>query len=180
MQSSPAQSTRAADTPATKPAAYADLKLFIAGEWVSGQGRKTQPVVSPATGETLGELPHASAEDLDRALEAAHKSWPMWRAKPPHERGKILRRAADLIRERTEQLARIATMEEGKTLTEARWEAGLAAEIFEWYADDFKAEGGPVGFCRKWGRQDLPADAAVRFIPYDWALNAQPGRALFE
>src|SRR5688572_33043139 len=112
MQSSQAQPTRAADTPATKSAPYAELKLFIAGEWVSGQGRKTQPVVNPATGETLGELPHANAEDLDTALEAARKSFPKWRALAPHERGKILRRAADLIRERTEAIARIATMEE--------------------------------------------------------------------
>lgn len=52
------------------------------------------------------------------------------------------------------------------------------SQIFEWYAEDFAKDGGPLEFCRKWGREDLPAGAAVTFIPYDWALNAQPGRAL--
>jgi succinate-semialdehyde dehydrogenase/glutarate-semialdehyde dehydrogenase len=123
---------------------YADLQLFIGGDWVSGGGRKSQPVVSPATGETIGELPHASTEDLDRALEAARVNFPKWRALPPHERGKILRKAAELMRERTERIARIATLEEGKTLAEARWEVGLSAEIFEWYAEEGRRAYGRV------------------------------------
>jgi succinate-semialdehyde dehydrogenase/glutarate-semialdehyde dehydrogenase len=118
--------------------------LFIAGEWVSGGGRKTQPVVSPATGEIIGELPHASSEDLDRALEAAQQSFPKWRALAPHERGKILKKAADLLRERTEHIARIATIEEGKTLAEARWEVGLSADILEWYAEEGRRAYGRV------------------------------------
>ena len=69
MQSNQAQ--RASDAPVSQSTPYAELKLFIGGEWLSGGGRKTQPVVSPATGETLGDLPLANAEDLDRALEAA-------------------------------------------------------------------------------------------------------------
>src|SRR5262245_9692319 len=73
---------------------YPELKLFIGGEWVAGGGRVTQPVLNPATEEVLGTLPHASKADLDRALDAAQRSFPAWRAKPPHERGKILRRAA--------------------------------------------------------------------------------------
>jgi hypothetical protein len=58
----------------------------------------------------------------------------------------------------------------------------MMSQIFEWYGDDFKAAGGPVEFCRAWGRSDMPAaaDAKLSFIPYDWALNAQPGKALFE
>jgi succinate-semialdehyde dehydrogenase/glutarate-semialdehyde dehydrogenase len=123
---------------------YADLKLFIAGEWVAKGNRKSQPVVRPATGETLGEVPHASTEDLDRALEAAQQSYPKWRALAPHERGKILRKAADLLRERTERIARIASMEEGKTLAEARWEVSLAAEIFDWYAEEGRRAYGRV------------------------------------
>ncbi len=78
MQSNQAQ--RASDAPVSQSTPYAELKLFIGGEWVSGGGRKTQPVVSPATGETLGELPHANAEDLDRALEAAQAGFAKWRA----------------------------------------------------------------------------------------------------
>lgn len=54
----------------------------------------------------------------------------------------------------------------------------LMSQIFEWYAKDFEADGGAIEFCRKWGRSDLPASAELRFIPYDWALNAQPAPSL--
>jgi succinate-semialdehyde dehydrogenase / glutarate-semialdehyde dehydrogenase len=125
-------------------ASYPELKLFIGGEWLGGGGRTLQPVINPATGETLGELPHATPADLDRALDAAAKSFPKWRAMAPNERGKILRKAADLMRERTEHIARIATREEGKTLAEARWEVGLSADIFDWYAEEGRRAYGRV------------------------------------
>jgi hypothetical protein len=54
------------------------------------------------------------------------------------------------------------------------------SQIFEWYEDDFKASGGPVPFCKKYGRTDLQDGAKIAFIPYDWSLNAQPGKALFD
>jgi succinate-semialdehyde dehydrogenase/glutarate-semialdehyde dehydrogenase len=123
---------------------HTDLRLFIGGDWVARGSRATRPVINPATGVTLGELPIATQADLDRALEAAQKSFPMWRAKAPHERGRILRRAAELMRERTDHIARLATQEEGKTLTEARWEVGLSAEIFEWYAEEGRRAYGRV------------------------------------
>lgn len=123
---------------------YADLKLFIGGEWVARGPRRTQPVINPASGDTIGELPHASTADLDQALEAAQRSFPLWRAKPPNERGSILRRAADLLRERTDRIARLATQEEGKTLAETRWEVGLSADIFDWYAEEGRRAYGRV------------------------------------
>ncbi|MEP7245058.1 MAG: NAD-dependent succinate-semialdehyde dehydrogenase [Gammaproteobacteria bacterium] len=141
MQSSQVKAGPAA---AAKAEPYAALSLFIGGEWVSGGGRKTQPVVSPATGATIGELPHATAEDLDTALEAAQKSFPKWRGMPPHERGKILRKAAELMRERCEHIARIATLEEGKPLAETRGEVEMAAAIFEWYAEEGRRTYGRV------------------------------------
>ena len=70
---------------------HADLRLLIDGEWLSAQGRATVPVINPATEEVLGHLPLASAADLDRALEAARRAWPAWRAMPPVQRGRILR-----------------------------------------------------------------------------------------
>ena len=179
MQSNQAQ--RASDAPVTQSAPYAELKLFIGGEWVSGGGRKTQPVVSPATGETLGELPHANAEDLDRALEAAQASFPKWRGLAPHERGKILKKAADLIRERTDHIARIATLEEGKTLTEAKWEAGLAADIFEWYAEEGRRAYGRVLPQRAPGvRMTVvkePVGPVAAFAPWNFPLG-NPARKI--
>jgi succinate-semialdehyde dehydrogenase/glutarate-semialdehyde dehydrogenase len=179
--SSNAAPSRASDSPASKSVPYAELKLFIAGEWVSGGARKTQPVVSPATGETLGELPHATAEDLDVALDAAQKAWPKWRAMPPHERGRILRKAADLIRERTESIARIATIEEGKTFTEAKWEANIAAEIFEWYAEEGRRAYGRVLPQRASGvRMTVvkePVGPVAAFAPWNFPLG-NPARKI--
>jgi succinate-semialdehyde dehydrogenase/glutarate-semialdehyde dehydrogenase len=79
---------------------YPQLALLIDGQWLSGEGRATVPVINPATEEVLGHLPLATKADLDRALAAAERAWPVWRAKPPGERGRILHKAAELLRER--------------------------------------------------------------------------------
>jgi succinate-semialdehyde dehydrogenase / glutarate-semialdehyde dehydrogenase len=123
---------------------YTDLSLLIGGEWVSGKQRRCQLVINPATGEAIGELPHASASDLDRALEAAERSFPIWRSMSPRDRGKILKGAAELLRGRIEHIARLATMEEGKTLEETRLEVARSAEIFEWYAEEGRRTYGRV------------------------------------
>jgi succinate-semialdehyde dehydrogenase/glutarate-semialdehyde dehydrogenase len=123
---------------------YADLGLLIAGEWIGGAGREHRAVINPATEETLGELPLATRADLDRALEGARKAFPIWRAMAPHERGRILKKAADLLRERTDRIARLATQEEGKTLAETRWEVSIAADTLEWYAEEGRRAYGRV------------------------------------
>src|SRR4051812_49962774 len=123
---------------------YPDLALFIDGEWLGPKGRKSQPVINPATEEVLGQLPHASAADLDRALAAAQRAWAHWRALLPVERGKILKKAADLMRARAEDIARIATLEMGKSIHETRLEVQIAAEIFDWYAEEGRRAYGRV------------------------------------
>ncbi|HTR35276.1 MAG TPA: NAD-dependent succinate-semialdehyde dehydrogenase [Bryobacteraceae bacterium] len=123
---------------------YPDLKLFINGEWLGAEGREHEPVMNPATGECLGVLPHASKADLDRALEAAERSYPAWRGMSPQDRGRILKRAADLMRDRVENIARIATIEQGKTIAEARLETLVSADIIEWYAEEGRRAYGRV------------------------------------
>jgi succinate-semialdehyde dehydrogenase/glutarate-semialdehyde dehydrogenase len=161
--------------------AYADLKLFIGGEWLAGGGRRTQPVINPATGDAIGELPHASSADLDRALEAARQSFTLWRAKAPHERGRILRRAADLLRERTEKIARLATQEEGKILAETRWEVGLSADILEWYAEEGRRAYGRVLPQRASGvRMTVlkePVGPVAAFAPWNFPIG-NPARKI--
>jgi succinate-semialdehyde dehydrogenase/glutarate-semialdehyde dehydrogenase len=160
---------------------YADLKLYIGGEWVARGTRATRPVINPATGATLGELPIASTADLDRALEAAQKSFPVWRAKAPHERGRILRGAADLLRERTERIARLATQEEGKTLAETRWEVALSADIFEWYAEEGRRAYGRVLPQRASGvRMTVlkePVGPVAAFAPWNFPIG-NPARKI--
>ena len=71
---------------------YPELQLFIAGEWISKGDRKSEEVHNPATGEVLGELPHATEEDMDRALAAAEEGFKVWKEKLPEERERRKRR----------------------------------------------------------------------------------------
>lgn len=126
------------------PSPYPQLQLLIAGEWVSAEGRKRQPVINPATEEVLGHVPHATQADLDRALAAAAGAFKQWRATMPIDRGRILKRAADLLRERSEAIAAWATLEEGKTLAESRMEVQMSANVLEWYAEEGRRAYGRV------------------------------------
>jgi succinate-semialdehyde dehydrogenase/glutarate-semialdehyde dehydrogenase len=115
---------------------YSSLGLYIDGEWLNGDGRAGEEVINPATEKPLARLPHASTADLDRALEAAKKGFAVWRATSAYERAKIMRKAADLIRERHEAISKILTQEEGKAYPEARAEVRTSADIIEWYAEE--------------------------------------------
>ena len=160
---------------------YPGLNLFIAGDWVPAGERKRVPVFNPATEEVLGELPLATRDDLDRALNAARDAFPAWRAMPPHERGRILRKAADLLRERVEHIAGIATLEEGKTLAETRIEVVMAAEIFEWYAEEGRRAYGRVLPQRASGvRMTVlkePVGPVAAFAPWNFPLG-NPARKI--
>lgn len=123
---------------------YPQLHLLIGGRRLRGAGRATLPVVNPATLEVLGEVPLASPADLDRALQGAWDSWRCWRALAPPQRGRMLGHASRLLRERREAIARVATMEEGKTLAEARWELDIAADTLEWYGEEGRRTYGRV------------------------------------
>ena len=114
----------------------ADLALFIGGGWRIGEGRDSFPVVDPASGETIGEVPLASPADLDEALNAAEKAFPLWRATPAEGRAAILRKGAALIRERSDVIARLLTLEQGKPIAEARSEVAGAAQMFDWCAEE--------------------------------------------
>ena len=115
---------------------YANLELFIDGQWLNGDGRAGEDVINPATEKPLARLPHASAADLDRALEAAKKGFAIWRAVFAYERAKVMRKAADLMRERHDAIAKILVQEEGKAYPEARAEVRTSADIIEWYAEE--------------------------------------------
>src|SRR5271168_143027 len=99
-----------------------DLKLHIDGERLGCAGRATHRVLNPATGAALGELPLATADDLDRALETAARGYRLWRGRSAHDRSRVLAGAAQLLRQRIDRIAAVATMEEGKPLGEARGE----------------------------------------------------------
>jgi succinate-semialdehyde dehydrogenase / glutarate-semialdehyde dehydrogenase len=115
---------------------YANLELFIDGKWHGTDGRRGEDVINPATEKPLARLPHASASDLDQALEAATKGFAIWRATSAYDRAKIMRKAADLMRERHDAISKILVLEQGKVYPEARMEVMTSADIIDWYAEE--------------------------------------------
>jgi succinate-semialdehyde dehydrogenase/glutarate-semialdehyde dehydrogenase len=162
-------------------ATYPEPALFIDGEFLGAQGRRTQPIVNPATEEVLGHLPHATPADLDRALAAAQRAWGEWRALLPVQRAKILRKAADLMRSRAEEIARIATTEMGKTIHETRIELQASAEVVDWYADEGRRAYGRVLPQRLPGQRMTivkePVGPVAAFAPWNFPLG-NPARKI--
>lgn len=120
------------------------IPMLIGGEWVEGATGATIPVINPATGEVIANLAHAAPTDLDRALETADSAWRSWKETTAAHRAEILARAAQLIRERQDEIARILTAENGKSLAEASGEVGFCADAVLWYAEEAKRAYGRV------------------------------------
>lgn len=115
---------------------YPAPSLFIAGTWRGASDGGTIPIINPASGENIGDLPVATAGDLDEALVAADAGFKTWRAVSAYDRAKILRGAAQLMRERAPLIGRISTLEQGKPIGESTAEAYACADIFDWYAEE--------------------------------------------
>src|SRR6201996_7066347 len=120
-----------------------DEKLFrqqcyIDGEWVGAGNNQTIKVTNPATGETLGTVPRMGAEEPRRAIEAADRALPAWRAKTAKERAQILRKWFDLMMANQEDLAQLMTAEQGKPLAESKGEIAYAAAFIEWFGEEGK------------------------------------------
>ena len=117
--------------------------LLIGGRWRSATGGETLDVEDPATGKVLTSVADASPEDGVAALDAAVAAQAGWAATAPRERGEILRRAFELMTERTDDLALLMTLEMGKTVAESKAEITYAAEFFRWFAEEaVRIEGG--------------------------------------
>ncbi len=151
---------------------YAKLELYIDGQWLNGDGRAGEDVINPATEKPLARLPHASAADLDHALEAAKKGFAVWRATSAYDRAKIMRKAADLMRERYDAISKVLVQEEGKSYPEARAEVRTSADIIEWYAEEGRrAYGRIVPGAVKGIRQIVvqePVGVVAAFTPWNF------------
>lgn len=152
--------------------AYGELKLFVDGEWLDAEGRVTEDVLNPATGEPIAALPHATPEDLDRAVAAASRSFKSWRATPAYDRAKIIRKAADLLRERANALAVRTTMDQGKPIGESVQEYLIAADILDWTADEGRRTYGRVIPPRvpgaRWFVTREPVGPVAGFTPWNF------------
>lgn len=113
-------------------------KMFIDGKWCDADGGKTIGVINPATEEVLAEVAYGGRAETKRALEAAHKAMPGWMKLTAWDRAKVLKKTADLMRERADAIAKTLTMEQGKPVAEAKAEILHSADTFEWFAEEGK------------------------------------------
>src|SRR5262249_44906619 len=133
----PSRSIIVALVTAVEPALL-QRQSYIDGKWVGADSGETFPVVDPATGETVAEVPRMGAGETRRALAAAERALPAWKARPAKERARILRRLAELMLEREEDLARLMVLEQGEPLAEAPSEVQYAASFYEWFGEEAK------------------------------------------
>jgi succinate-semialdehyde dehydrogenase / glutarate-semialdehyde dehydrogenase len=154
---------------------YPEVSLLIDGKWGPAQAGRTLEVLNPATGEPLGKVAHADRSDLDRALEAAQKGFEAWRNVSAYDRSKIMRKAAQLLRERADKIAPLMTMEQGKPLPEAKGETLAAADVIEWFAEEGRRAYGRVIPARGAGIYQLvvkePVGPVAAFTPWNFPIN---------
>ncbi|AFK56429.1 NAD-dependent succinate-semialdehyde dehydrogenase [Tistrella mobilis] len=154
---------------------YPNTSLFIDGTWAPGSTGKDEAVLNPATAEEIGRVAHASTGDLDRALEAAARAFKTWRKVSPYDRSKVMRKAADLLRERADTIARIMTMEQGKPLAEAKVETLAAADLIDWFAEEGRRTYGRVIPSRAVGHLQTvtrePVGVVAAFTPWNFPIN---------
>ena len=154
---------------------YSDVSLFIDGTWGPAAAGRTLEVVNPATGDKIGTIPHAAVSDLDRALEAADKGFRTWRKVSAFDRSKVMRKAADILRERADKIATLLTMEQGKPLAEARMEVMAGADVIDWFAEEARRAYGRVIPARAEGVYQLvikePVGPVAAFTPWNFPIN---------
>jgi succinate-semialdehyde dehydrogenase/glutarate-semialdehyde dehydrogenase len=109
---------------------------YVNGTWIAADSGKTLNVTDPATGETLGTVPDCGRAETARAIAAADAALPAWRAKTAKERGRILHKLADIIEQNAQTLGTLLTMEQGKSLSEARGEVNFSAAYVRWFAEE--------------------------------------------
>ncbi|HZV92759.1 MAG TPA: NAD-dependent succinate-semialdehyde dehydrogenase [Caldimonas sp.] len=154
---------------------YPNTQLFIDGTWQNAAAGRTMAVVNPASGDNIGTLAFAEQADLDHALEAADKGFSTWKRISAFERSKMMRKAANLLRERVDHVAMLMTMEQGKTLAEAKVEIMNGADTIDWFAEEARRAYGRVIPARGEGIYQLvvkePVGPVAAFTPWNFPIN---------
>jgi succinate-semialdehyde dehydrogenase/glutarate-semialdehyde dehydrogenase len=153
-------------------ATYPEIQLYIGGRWKSASG---QPVINPADETSIGTVPHATRQDLDDALEAAEKGFRLWRATPPAERTRIILKAAQIIRNRVNEMAGAMTLEQGKPFDQARLEIIRGCEIIEWDANEGRRVYGRVIPAEDGMRHTVlrqPIGVVAAFSPWNFPMSS--------
>jgi succinate-semialdehyde dehydrogenase/glutarate-semialdehyde dehydrogenase len=156
-------------------AADCEVLLFIDGAWCKGSASATLPVINPANGEPIGSVARAEQADLDRALAAADRGFRVWRKISAYDRGKVLRKAGDLLRDRAEAIAPVMTREQGKPQAEAKGEVLSGADILDWFAEEARRTYGRVIPARSDTVQQIvtkePVGPVAAFTPWNFPIN---------
>jgi succinate-semialdehyde dehydrogenase/glutarate-semialdehyde dehydrogenase len=154
---------------------YPEVLLFIDGKWRPAMEGRSLPVLNPATGETVGTVAHATRVDLDATLESAAAGFAAWKIVSAFERSKLMRRAAELVRQRAEHIAWLMTTEQGKPLSESRAETLAGADIIDWFAEESRRTYGRVIPARQQGVVQLvvkePVGTVAAFSPWNFPIN---------
>jgi succinate-semialdehyde dehydrogenase/glutarate-semialdehyde dehydrogenase len=154
---------------------YPEVSLYIDGNWCKGADGRSQPVLNPATNEAIGSVPHAAKADLDRALAAADKGFKAWKKVSAFDRYKIMRKTADLLRSRADDIGKIMTLEQGKPFLEAKMETIAGADIIDWFAEEGRRAYGRVIPARADGIYQLvvkePVGPVAAFTPWNFPIN---------
>ena len=117
---------------------YSKFGQFIDGKWQQAEKKETYEVINPATEEIIGKASKASKIDVQKALKSAEKGLEVWKNTSPWKRSYVIRKIADLMRQKQDVLAKWLTLEVGKPIAEGIGETGGAADIFEWNAEETK------------------------------------------
>ena len=154
---------------------YPHVQLYIDGHWREGAAARKLPVRNPATGELMGELACAETADLEEVAEAANRGFDVWRKISAFDRYKMMRKAAQLLRDRVETVAQLMTMEQGKPLAEARMEVMAGADTIDWFAEEGRRAYGRVIPARQMDVYQLvikePVGPVAAFTPWNFPIN---------
>lgn len=155
---------------------YPTVKMLIGVEWVASGSDGSMPIINPANEQEIARAPKASKEQLDAALAAADEAFPIWSKTPAIERYRIIRKAADLLRERTETIARVMTLEMGKPHAQAVGETAGAADLIDFLAEEAKRQGGRLVPVRSHNLLEQrvtqePVGPAMLFTPWNFPIN---------
>ncbi|MDF1635611.1 NAD-dependent succinate-semialdehyde dehydrogenase [Mycoplana sp. MJR14] len=154
---------------------YPDTQLFLNGEWKPAAAGETIAVTDPATGEVIGQVAKAGIVDLDAALAATQAGFATWSATSAYDRARIMRKAADILRERKDRIAWIMTREQGKPIAESTGEVAAAADLIEWFAEEARRTYGHVIPARAPNVSQqtikLPVGPVAAFTPWNFPIN---------
>jgi succinate-semialdehyde dehydrogenase/glutarate-semialdehyde dehydrogenase len=154
---------------------YLDLKLFIDNEWRPATTGQTFDIDNPATGEVIGRAALGDRADAVAALEAASRTFPAWSRTSGDERSKLLKKAGQIIYDKSEYLARIITMEQGKPLRDARREVEASAETLIYYGEEARRLGGEIAPSRSKNARSLvlrqPVGVVVAISPWNYPMS---------